>query len=242
MDSLTVFCPFTRAWAVGPFFDALAASDVPRGVFVAYVDSDTASLARAVTERATALGFTVRDHITGMTPPRERSRHERRRRHLLMRAASRALVGDGPLLLLEDDTLIPPDTFAHLSEARGRCDWATGAEVGRWDRRPVGAWHIEAQGRLATVTSLMPSPEPEAIDAGGFYCALTTGAVYRTLDFSRWNGPMPLDIAATWGLTLAGHRLMIDWRVPCDHLMPDGSRITLADAAPYSMPVTLPPG
>lgn len=233
MDRLTVFCPFTRAWAVAPFFDALAASDVPRDEFVAYIDSDDAALADAVEERATALGFMVRVAISGVAPPGESDHAERRRRHVAMRNASKSLVGDGPLLLLEDDTLIPPDTYAHLAETLRDCAWASGVEVGRWGRRPVGAWHVESNGVIATVTSLMRGDrDAEAIDAGGFFCALTTGSVYRVLRFSDLG--IGLDIAATLGLSRAGYRLMVDWRVACAHLVVDGSIITLSDARPFT--------
>lgn len=242
MSDLTVFCPFTRTWAVRPFFAALGASDVPfeRARFVAYVDEADRKLVDAVKAAARALPFaSVETHCSGVRPfPDALGAVRRRIRHATMREASMTLVDDGPLLLLEDDTLIPPDTFARLSETLAGCDWAIGAEVGRWGTvRPPGVWHfVREDGELVRKETVMPgTTATELVDATGFYCVLTTGAVYREMDCSTWSDMIGLDTHATWRLTEAGRRLMVDWRVPCIHITEGGHRLTMADATPLSM-------
>lgn len=235
-NDLTVFCPFTRVWAVAPFFEALRASDVPfeRARFIAYIDTDDPGMEEAIRAECERLPFAAIDVVTsGRTAPQDRHPRPRRVRHALMREASKTLVGDGALLLLEDDTLIPSDTFLRLLETRRDCDWAIGAEVGRWSwARPPGVWRIlEQGGRLIQKEAVMPGPRPELVDATGFYCVLTTAAIYRELDCSTWSDMIGLDVHATWRLTQSGRRLMVDWRVPCIHITPT-ERLTMADARP----------
>lgn len=239
-DSLTVFCPFTRAWAVAPFFRALGASDVPftDAAFVAYVDSNDEQLLEAVSRAAEALPFRSAEcHLSGRRPIGDgRGPRPRRERHAMMREDSKALVGEGRLLLLEDDTLIPTDTFSLLSETARDCDWVIGAEVGRWgETHPPGVWRITTgDGAWKLKEAILPGEAAtEQADATGFYCVLTSAAVYREADFSAWHDALSLDVHATWRLTLTGRRLMVDWRVPCVHLTETG-RLTMADATPYA--------
>ncbi len=243
MVDLTVFCPFTRPWAVAPFFGALAASDVPmaEAVFVAYVDSADQRLTDAVGKAARALPFrSVAVHVSGVNPlPDMVGPIRRRARHAAMREASKRFISDGRLLLLEDDTLIPTDAYARLSETLDRCDWAIGAEVGRWGcSRPPGVWRIVRQGDvLVQKEAVMPSGrDTETVDATGFYCVLTSAAVYREMDCRTWSEVIGYDVHVTYRLTQAGRRLMVDWRVPCVHLT-ERARLTMADAEPLTMPL-----
>lgn len=243
MAELTVFCPFTRLWCVEPFFRALGESDVPFGEarFVAYIDSLDPSLGDAVKARARRLGFVDTVVAFSGRPAPEDGVGARRRRpgHAVMRRASQALVGEGPLLLLEDDTLIPPETYGPLAETLAICDWVVGAEVGRWGVTCPGVWRVATEdGRPSFVEAMMPAPEQltERADATGFYCVLTSGRVYRQIDFGRWDDAMGVDVYVTWKLTAAGRALMVDWRVPCVHLTPTG-RLTMDQARPFARPL-----
>lgn len=243
-DGLTVFCPFSRAWCVGPFFAALGASDVPfrRATFIGYVDAigqDIEGLVRQCAERLQFRSVIVCTSgligaVDGVGAVR------RRRRHSLMRQLSQGLAtGDRELLLLEDDTLIPPNTYTLLAETFSKCDWAIGAEVGRWGQtRPPGVWRIETRGGKPTrKEAVLPSGPPvERIDGSGFYCVLTTTGLYREMDFTTWSDSLSLDTHTTWKLTQAGCRLMVDWRVACVHLTEQGP-LTMDQAQRYSRPL-----
>lgn len=243
-EGLTIFCPFTRAWCLGPFFEALALSDVPisRATLVAYVDTDEPELARAVEARARRLPFhSVVVAASGLLTPNDGAGPvRRRRRHSLMRQLSQGLVtGNRRLLLLEDDTLVPQRTYQRLLEASAGAEWVTGAEVGRWGRsRPPGVWRISTEGgRAVRKAAMLPGPlEVEPIEASGLYCALTTTEVYRSMEFGAWSDPIGLDTHATYRLTKAGHRLLVHWGVPCVHLSERG-RLTMAEAQAYSRPI-----
>jgi hypothetical protein len=220
------------------FFGALAASDVPRDArFVSYIDSNEPGLAEKVKGHLGQFRFSeTKIEVSGRAAPPAESPRLRRPRHALMREASKYLVDDGPLLLLEDDTLIPPETFGPLSETKRRCDWAIGAEVGRWGRhRPPGVWRLQLhKGRPIRKEAVMPAAGTEEVDATGFYCVLTQGAIYRSMDFLTWNETLGHDVHCTWRLTQAGRRLMVDWRVECVHLGQEGP-VYVRDATPYSV-------
>ncbi|HQG04327.1 MAG TPA: hypothetical protein P5199_12785 [Thermoanaerobaculia bacterium] len=223
--TLEVLCPFTRGWAVGPFFDALEASDVPLGhaSFLAYVDSDDEELVAAVRERLERLPCPeLRLHVSGWAPPDERAK--RRTRHAAMRLATQGLVGTGRLLLLEDDTIVPAATYRPLQ--RLRAAWAVGVQVGRWGQRCLGLWHVD-QHRART---LMPGEPDELCNATGFYCVLTTGSIYRSLDMWHWDDVRGHDVSVTSGL----RGIAIAWDVETGHLTRDGV-IGCDEAAPYEV-------
>lgn len=240
-SDVTVFCPITRGWCVDRFFDALGASDVPfdRALMVAYVDSDDEALLASVSERALALPFAaVVVHFSAWRPPGEYDNASRRRtRHAAMRCASAGLMPpDGELLLLEDDTLVPPDVWALLSAARSRFDWVSGFEVGRWSVTAPGVWRI-ADG-------MMLSPRPgrgtEGVSATGIYCVLTTTALYRLVRWDDWDDAYGHDVSCTYALTNAGYRLGVEWRCRCVHMTEKGD-LTCDMAVTYSRPVAGPP-
>lgn len=224
--ALEILCPFTRIWAVDPFFDALETSDVPLAdaSFLAYVDSDDEALTDAVRGRLERLPCPeIRLHVSGWAPPDERaSSRQRRVRHAAMRLATQGLVGTGPLLLLEDDTLVPPATYGPL--ARLEAPWAVGVQVGRWGQRCLGLWHVE-KDRAHT---LMPGGS--GCNATGFYCVLTNGALYRSLDMWHWDDARGHDVSVTWGLS----GIAIAWEVTTGHLT-QGEVIGCDEAEPYEV-------
>lgn len=248
-DGLTVFCPFSRDWCVGPFFEALGASDVPieRATLIAYVDSADPALEALVRRQAGRLPFrSVHTFLSGLIEPVDGAGPvRRRRRHSLMRQLSQGLVtGDRELLLLEDDTLMPQNAHVRLRAALDRCEWVVGAEVGRWGScRPPGVWRIVTDaGRPVAKEAMLPGADPvERIDASGLYCVLTRTGIYRELDFAAWADPIGLDTHVTWRLTQAGRRLMVDWGVSCVHLTEKGP-LTMAEAERYTRPLKVGEG
>ena len=218
---IAVFVPFTRAWAVDRFFDSLAASDVPleRCRLVTFVDSDDGALLASVDRRSTALPFAeILSHCTAWPPPGERCRsRERRGRHAAMRSASVGLIPEADyLLLLEDDTTVPKNTWTLLSQdlAEGY-DWVCGYEVGRWDCPVPGIWRIEGKNRIK---SAEPGAGLERVDATGIYLVLTTPEVYRSRPWDVWDNAYGHDVSITYAMTLAGLKIGVDWRLECVHM------------------------
>lgn len=222
---IVVFAPFTRLWCVERFYAALAASDVPfhRCRYVAFVDSDDPALLDAVTAGALALPFAeVVVHCTAWEPPAEfcRSR-ERRGRHSAMRCASVGLIPDAKyLLLLEDDTLIPPNSWKRLRAGLSKgYDWVCGFEVGRWRCPCPGIWDMSTPGIRR---SKDPGKGLEPCDATGVYLVLTTPDVYRALPWDVWDNNYGHDVSITWLLTQKGYKLGVDWSLECIHITEDG--------------------
>ena len=221
---IAVFVPFTRRWCVERFFASLGASDVPleRCRLTLYIDSDDASLLRHATAEAEALPFAeIVLHYTAWAPPAEFApTRERRGRHGAMRSASAALIPDAKyLLLLEDDTLIPPDSWAKLTAGLDAgYDWVCGFEVGRWSCPCPGIWHIsERERRSAT-----PGTGLERVDATGLYLVLTTPELYRSRRWDFWDNAWGHDVSITYQMTLDGYKLGVDWSLTCIHMTQEG--------------------
>lgn len=157
--------PVTREWTRPLVVSALDASDIPREKFLLVYDGPEPT-ARWETDLR-ALGFHVETHSTYRPePPTERL--ARRPRHNQMREFTCRIVDDGPLLILDDDSLVPPDVYARLSTAGTH---ASGVQVSRHGNELCGVYR---DGRPLTEGSGV-----ERIDYCGHFCLLTTGEMYR---------------------------------------------------------------
>jgi len=238
--ALTVAVPFTRAWAVTPFFDALEASGVPVGTaaLLCYVDSDDAALADAVRVRALAGAWrSVWLHVSGWHPPGEyKNATGRRKRHCAMRLGMRGLLPKtGALLMTEDDAIWPVGGYALLDAtySAGGCDFASGWQVNRWGNvRPPGVWLIE-EGPPRRMAAMLPgSADVEYADAVGLYAMRTTCEAYRSLDFRMWDNTLGQDVSVTYEATRRGMKSAVDWRVGLGHLT-ERTTIPPRAAAPF---------
>ena len=218
---IAVFVPFTREWCIERFFDAFDASDVPfeRCRLTVYVDHDDADMLSRIERRALATRCSeVVVHCSAWAPPKELAlSRERRGRHSAMRTASVGLIPDATyLLLLEDDTLIPPDTWELLSAGlEAGYDWVSGFEVGRWGAPCPGIWDLSKRGIRR---SKDPGDGLEDCDATGVYLVLTTPEVYRAVRWDVWDNAYGHDVSITWLLKKAGYRVGVEWRAECIHI------------------------
>lgn len=226
---VAVFVPFTRRWCVTRFFASLAASDVPlhRCRLTLYADTDDPALVTDLAAASEALPFAeIVLHYTAWKAPAEFApTRERRGRHGAMRTASAGLIPEADyLLLLEDDTLIPPDSWAKLTagmegfEWDAGFDWVCGFEVGRWSCPCPGIWHLTETERR----SARPGTGLEQVDATGFYLVLTTPELYRSRRWDYWDKDWGHDVSITWQMTLDGYKLGVDWSLRCVHMTEDG--------------------
>jgi hypothetical protein len=199
---LTVLLPVTRDWTREAVIAALGASDIPRGDLLLVEDApDLGKWKFALHD----LGFNVAVTRTGNpSPPDTASPRPRRARQAAMRELTARLVPDGPLLCLDDDTLVPPDVYARL---RVIGPHATAVQVGRYGTKHVlcGVYRGGKPLRLGSGV--------ESVEACGHYCLLTTGAMYRaTCVADPGTGQMkPIE------------GLRVDWGCVCGHLTRDGA-------------------
>lgn len=131
------------------------------------------------------------------------------------------------VLLVEDDTIVPPDALRKLYKAISidpAIVYAEGVEVGRWGTPYIGAWNFDDVYEPKRVSSLKYESEGiEYIDAGGFYCSLIKADVYRNHVFETYESLGP-DISMGLILRQKGYQCVIDWSVPCKHMNIDGSQ------------------
>jgi len=193
---LTLLLPVTRDWTMESVCRAIAASDIPRERCILILDAPGCE---AWEGALTELGFQVETHVTGNGPPPEYWL-ERRPRHRAMRRLTQRLVPDGPLLCLEDDTIVPRDVFSRLSAAGPN---ACGVQVGRRESRRVGVSMPKSRRGVSPVR------------ACGHYCLLTTGEAYRAAVILDAGPPDA-------GHTSQIRPLVVDWECICGHLTEAG--------------------
>lgn len=198
-NALTVLLPVTRPWALDAVCAAIAASDIPRERAIVYLDAPGCEPWVPALE---GLGFEVDVVRAVMLMDPANDRIGRRRGHAAMRQITQGLVPDGPLLCLEDDSIVPPDVYARLS-AIGPT--ATGVQRGRYDRR-LGLW-VRGKNPVALGSGV------EQIDACGLYCLFTTGEAYRAPFAVTDAFGGAVDAAQT-----APMRPKVDWELIVGHL------------------------
>lgn len=197
-DRLTILLPVTRPWTRQPICEAIATSDIPRGRVLLVLDTPGCEMWE---ESLRGIGFSVETHHTGIAEPVPSRRLARRPRHNKMREFTIGLVPDGELLILDDDTIVPPDVYARLKAAGPH---ATGIQVSRHGNMLCGVYR---NGR-----ALLAGTGVEPVDFCGHYCLLTTGAMYRKTALHKpsecYMQPIP--------------GLKADWDCVCGHLTERG--------------------
>ena len=238
----SVLAVISRAYPLDRFFDSIAASDIPFADcrFIAYVDSDDADLIATVKSRATAIPFAaVTLHVTDQPPFHATSPTEHltvAKKHGKVRVDTVGLIPKttDKLLLLEDDTAIPPDSWAKLSAMlEDGYDWASGFEVSRWQKPCAGIWRITEN----QIAAMMPTDHPEDVDATGLYLVMTTLPVYAAGRWDEFDPRYGQDVSVTFLLTLAGYRLGVDWSLECVHMGPDRDWLC-SQVVPFVRPAT----
>jgi len=194
---LTLLLPVTRPWAREAVCAAIAASDIPRGRCILVLDAPGCGL---WADTLGEMGFRVEVHLRDRGVPCE-DRLGRRIEHDEMRAYTIGLVPDGELLILDDDTIVPPDVYARLSAVGPH---STGIQVSRWGNALCGVYR---DGH-----PLVAGSGVEDIDYCGHYCLLTTGEMYRK---TARHTPHQCFMQPIPGLRA-------DWDCLCGHLTKEG--------------------
>jgi hypothetical protein len=143
------------------------------------------------------------------------------------------------LLLVEDDTVIPPNTLTRLLSSYIAYPYAgfiEGAELGRWGIPYVGAWSADDVYEPSKIETLLPGDGIEQIDAGGLYCALVKWDHYAGHQFEPF-GNKDLGPDVNFGLSMRreGYKNYIDWSIKCQHLVVSAGKtesISLSNTTP----------
>lgn len=152
------------------------------------------------------------------------------------------LVSDCKYVLgIEDDTVIPKDTLKILLEDYAMNPYVgfiEGVELGRHGTPYVGAWKFDDVYEPKKLVSVLREDKKtlQEIDAGGFYCFITRVENYKNHKFepfeSKGMGP---DINFGINLRREGYTNLIDWRIKCQHIKDDGTKISMSETLPASI-------
>lgn len=148
---------------------------------------------------------------------------------------ARQYVGNSQYVFsIEDDTIVPRHALKSLMRIfveYPACAFAEGVELGRWNLPYVGAWMTDNIYDPQSISSVEMVPLElgkhliDRIDAGGLYCALIKGDLYRSHTFDLYDDLGP-DINLGITLRQQGYENFIDWNVHCTHLTIDHKKRT----------------
>lgn len=221
---ITVFCAFTRPWAVERWLQDLENSGLytPRTNLAFIVDIDDPRIAMALQGYAKNRNYASFEMIVNHEwAPNEVRIAVRRRRIAEVKNQSKELIKRHPsdyVLALEDDTVFSnKDIFKPLIESIVGDDTIgliEGVQVGRWNTRYVGAWRfddVHDPKEARTIRLNKYSPDFQPIHAGGFYGYITPTKLYLEHEYN-WEGePWGPDVNYGLWLSRNNYKCFIHW-------------------------------
>lgn len=165
---------------------------------------------------------------TDNPPPRKFDMQQRRTRIACLRNESKEYIGGSEFVFsFEDDTVLSKNALAYLLYDYNELDnvgFVQGVQIGRWGKPYIGAWRVDDVSNpkhYETIDHEFSYSEDEEIiteeiDAGGFYCYLTTTKLYKSIKYG-WQEPCGADVDFGLQLRRLGYKNYIDWFVICGH-------------------------
>lgn len=234
---LTIFCPFTRGWAVEQWLGDLDRLNIEpaRTNLAIIIDIDDPYILRAVREHAEKRGF--RKFVFRMNEnwsPNEVRIPARRLRIADVKNQSKDLISqcDGDIVVcFEDDTVFSNLDIHRLIDplARDQVGFVEGVQCGRWQFKMIGAWRSDDPRDPHHIETLMLGAEGyESIDGGGWYGYATKRQLYLNCEYYA-SSAQPWGPDVNYGLWLKrqGYECFVDWQSPFGHN--DHNRILYPD-------------
>lgn len=158
----------------------------------------------------------------------------RRQRICDMKNISKELIADSTFAFcLEDDTIAPPNSFSKLLQHISSDDdvvVASGIEVGRWSLPVIGAWEIEPLHEPTTIRSVpYRANGTQFVDGVGWYCYITYTNLYKQAHYHYEAEALGPDVVYAWEQRKAGQKVLIDWSLPCAHILESGYALSPAE-------------
>jgi hypothetical protein len=251
---ITIFCAFTRRWAIDGWLDNLAnVQHDPALTNLAFiVDGDEPYIYKALQRLADEKGYRSLHikHNTGWRP-NEIRQSIRRQRVAEIHEQAKDLIAkcDGGIIIgLEDDTVFDRlqnfDRLIEPLQAHDRYGFVEGVQMGRWGAQIIGAWRADHTSSPTHIETLLP-PDPndpeatksgyEDITGGGWYGYATRKQLFLDAPyFTSPSYPWGPDVNYGFWLQQQGYRCLIDWQTVFGHndhgqtLYPDDPKIRLA--------------
>lgn len=235
---ITVFCAFTRHWALERVLENLAAQNYPNSLtnlcFIVDIDDPriAADLQKFVehAEKCERPYRSFHVKINSDWHPNEVHLAIRRMRIADVHNQSKWLIGktDGDYVIgLEDDTVFEdPETFNRLLApfypAFNRVAFVQGVQVGRHGTYYVGSWKVDDPMQINHIRTMLPPDGKfeghEEIDAGGMYGYATPKQLYLDHDyFTSAGAPYAVDVNYGIWLRQRDWHCLIDWGLLFGH-------------------------
>ncbi len=159
---------------------------------------------------------------SGNPPPKKMDMVSRRNRIARLRNMTKDEIGGSDFVFsFEDDTILPVGAIENLVEDWKRLDnpgFIQGVQIGRWGHSYIGGWRVDNIQNPEHYETVLPSSQSiDTIDAGGFYCYLTSTQLYKSVDYD-WQEPCGPDVAYGLKLRQLGYNNYIDYRLLCGHI------------------------
>lgn len=242
---ITIFCAFTRRWAVDEWLVNLSNTvhDPALTNLCIIVDCDEAYIANTIKKFAEAKGYrSFHVKINADWHPNEVRLSIRRMRVADVKNQSKDLINltDGEYIVgLEDDTVFDrePQWLMKLLEpfTDSRIGFVEGVQMGRWGANMLGVWQFDNVEKPSQVETLLPAEGIEEITAGGFYGYATLRQLYLNHEYYTSSAqPWGPDVNYGVWVRQQGYGCFVDWGILFGHkdfsktLYPDDAKVRLA--------------
>lgn len=223
---ITIFCAFTRRWAIEQWLSDLSkvTHDPAQTNLAVIIDIDDPFILRQIQMFVKDKGYRKLIHKMNDYNPNEVQIAARRLRIADVKNQSKNLVAqcDGNIVLsLEDDTIFPNLDIHRLIDplSRDQVGFVEGVQCGRWGVKMIGAWRADNPLDPYHIETLMPGAEGyEAIDGGGWYGYATKKHLYLQAEyFTSSSQPWGPDVNYGLWLRRMGYECYIDWQTVFGH-------------------------
>lgn len=237
---ITIFCPFTRRWAIDDWLKDLAGVEHHPALtnLCIIVDTDEIYIVNMARKFAEARGY--RSFHYKMNPewhPNEVRLSVRRMRVADIHNQSKDLIAqtDGVIIIgLEDDTVFDRlPSFQRLIEPLGTMygdelvGFVEGVQMGRWGANMIGAWDADTIRDPQYIKTLLPPLQGagttgvidyQEITGGGMYGYATLRSLYLSHDYYTSSAqPWGPDVNYGFYLRQHGYKCLIDWATVFGH-------------------------
>lgn len=227
---ITIFCAFTRKWAVDRWIENLRAvnHDPQRTNLCVIIDLDEPYILNKLRKFSDERKYRSFQFLMNeQHHPNEVRLTLRRQRVAEVKNMSKDLVAKtdgGYIISLEDDTVFDrlPD-FNRLLQPLiedSQVGFVEGVQMGRWGANVIGAWSclFDQKGEITEASTLLPEQGYQPITGGGFYGYATRRELYLNHEYhSSTTQPWGPDVNFGLWLLSREYKCLIDWDTVFGH-------------------------
>lgn len=222
MPIITIFCAFTRRWAIDAWLENLAGVEHDPALtnLCIIVDCDEPYIVNMVKKFTEEKGYrSFHSKINADWHPNEVRLAIRRQRVADIKNQSKDLINltDGEIIVgFEDDT-----DFSRLSDFKrlyqpllddATIGYIEGVQMGRWGANIVGVWLADDINNPKEIKTLLPGEGYQEITGGGFYGYATRRELYLNHDYHTSTAhPWGPDVVYGFWVRQRGYKCLVDW-------------------------------